>query len=1296
MRNLLIRYLLATALCCALIATAANAADDVVAAPADATGAARVEGLHEIAATGDGGIWTVTPGLLWFVDRDGAVRGSLPLLDGGYGAGVKIAADPFDGSAWLVTRAKLLLRVAPDGALLAGTTLYAVPDAVTIALDQSLWLLSGRELAHHAQDGRWLETRSIPNALGAGGRMLAVDSLGERLWIVSTNEIVQVPLDPMQPPLSMPIPAACNIAAATLAPRNGWLFVSCADRLIAFDRTGRIGLDAGLRKFGIDEVDRLAHHGGTDTILVAGPAATLRIADDGSTLEILDAATADALARPAPFSILPTLALIRPPDGAATDDPGVEIVLGVGASCNGHACSMPAGYLEGMKLDVHVNGLPVADPSIDARSGRARLGAALPIRSGINRIVAQATDRFGHPSERVEATLTIVAAGTDASAARARAAGTDASPAQAPAAGSWTDANSSPAETRAWTVKAANKAPSVALTAPSPGAIFSAGGNIALAASASDSDGSISRVEFYRDGTILLGTATASPYAILWTNVGVGTYKLTASAYDNRNSKATSAPVSITVVGNQAPVVALTSPADGSFHVAGAPIDLRASASDLDGSVTRVEFFDGSMSLGSALTTPWAWTWLDARAGRHAITARATDNRGATSSSTIAYITVGEGPNVVVTQPTGCSQADGPLDLMISADAASATGSIARVDFFDGANLVGSAYRPPWRVTLAGATAGMHSITARATDSHGLATTSRPSLVEVRAPNRRPTVSITTPIDGARYALGSDINLAAVAADPDGTISAVEYRIGAGGAIIGRATSAPYAVAWRGVASGTYALVAIAYDDRGDSTASATVTVTVNANVAPVVTLTAPVEGGRFVAPATIALAASASDTDGSVARVDFYAGSMLVGTATTTPFTATWSNAPAGSYSVSAKATDNLGATATSSPASVTITANAPPVVSLTAPVPGSAYFAPATMTLAASATDPDGTVDKVEFFANGSVVGTAYAPPFSIVWDAVAGGTYALAARATDNVGTTSSSSPITVEVAGAPMINFGPGLANAIIDDDRVTVRGYVSAPDNAAVTVNGIVAHIDDSGHFNLNDLPLAVGRNTITAVVTGMDGQTATQEITLESTGPAPFIVDASPTEGLGSLTVQFSIANPAHTPFDKIIVDLDGDGYPNLIATPSDIDNRSYAFTATYPQGTWTATITALDAANQPIFSTTRVIVVLMPEFLEGRLRAIYSGMLARLRAGNIPGAMTAFTGSAYAKYEAIFTQLGAALPGLIDQLGEIEETSFGVDLAEFSIVRNTSDGLQRFMVYLIRAEDGIWRIDGM
>jgi len=58
------------------------------------------------------------------------------------------------------------------------------------------------------------------------------------------------------------------------------------------------------------------------------------------------------------------------------------------------------------------------------------------------------------------------------------------------------------------------------------------------------------------------------------------------------------------------------------------------------------------------------------------------------------------------------------------------------------------------------------------------------------------------------------------------------------------------------------------------------------------------------------------------VARVDFYAGSQLVGSATASPFITTWSNIPAGTYSVTAVATDNEGATATSQPISVTVAA--------------------------------------------------------------------------------------------------------------------------------------------------------------------------------------------------------------------------------------------------------------------------------------------------------------------------------------------------------------------------------------
>ena len=77
--------------------------------------------------------------------------------------------------------------------------------------------------------------------------------------------------------------------------------------------------------------------------------------------------------------------------------------------------------------------------------------------------------------------------------------------------------------------------------------------------------------------------------------------------------------------------------------------------------------------------------------------------------------------------------------------------------------------------------------------------------------------------------------------------------------------------------------------------------------------------------PATVTLAATASDVDGTVAKVEFYSGSTKVGEATQTPYSFGWQNVPEGNYRLIARAIDNLGATGDSTP--VTLTVGAPPV---------------------------------------------------------------------------------------------------------------------------------------------------------------------------------------------------------------------------------------------------------------------------------------------------------------------------------------------------------------------------------
>jgi len=101
-------------------------------------------------------------------------------------------------------------------------------------------------------------------------------------------------------------------------------------------------------------------------------------------------------------------------------------------------------------------------------------------------------------------------------------------------------------------------------------------------------------------------------------------------------------------------------------------------------------------------------------------------------------------------------------------------------------------------------------------------------------------------------------------------------------------------------------------------------------NVPPTVTITNPASGMVFAAPANVTIQASASDTDGTVTNVQFLVGANVVTNKAAAPFSAVTNNLAAGSYTLSAIASDNSGATATNQ---VTISVVTPVPVLLGAP---------------------------------------------------------------------------------------------------------------------------------------------------------------------------------------------------------------------------------------------------------------------------------------------------------------------------------------------------------------------------
>jgi hypothetical protein len=441
-----------------------------------------------------------------------------------------------------------------------------------------------------------------------------------------------------------------------------------------------------------------------------------------------------------------------------------------------------------------------------------------------------------------------------------------------------------------------NPPPTVSISSPSNGASFTAPASITINANATDNV-SVSKVDFY-NGATLLGTDTSSPYSFSWTNVAAGNYTLTAKATDNQSATTTSSAISITVTGT-----VTQSPYGGT--VRNLPGKIEAEHYDVGGQGVAYNDLTTGNS-GNAFRTD-------------NVDIEATTDTG--TGYNVGWIQAGEWLEYTVNVTTAGAYT---LSARVAATAAGKTFHIE----MDGANVSGTLTVPNttgWQIWQT-VTATTTSLTTGQKVMRIYADQGDFNINYVdfaSSGNAAPTTSITAPGNNAIYTAPASITINANASDTaPGTVASVAFYNGT--TLLGTDTSSPYSFTWSNVAAGNYTLTTKATDNQGAVGTSAAITVTVNVanNPIPVTAIQYPGNGANFTAPANITITAVASDTSpGTVAKVDFYNGSTLIGTSTTSPYGFAWNNVPAGSYTLTTKATDNQGAVGTSSPVTINVT---------------------------------------------------------------------------------------------------------------------------------------------------------------------------------------------------------------------------------------------------------------------------------------------------------------------------------------------------------------------------------------
>jgi hypothetical protein len=451
---------------------------------------------------------------------------------------------------------------------------------------------------------------------------------------------------------------------------------------------------------------------------------------------------------------------------------------------------------------------------------------------------------------------------------------------------------------------------------------------VTVNATAVDTGGSITQVDFYANGT-WFAKATSAPFTVTYVSSTAGSYTLTAIATDSNNKTGAASGVPITIASSgvvpASPTISQLVPNTAVAGGAGFTLTVNGTSFVQNSGVYWNGQLLATTYVSSSQLTAIVPVALVTQSGTISVTVvnPAVSNISSPAASFIISGIPVAPPTVTLTAPANQAAYTSPASIVLTATPMAAQGAtIAKVDFYSGTTLAGTATTAPYSYTANGLAAGPYTFKAIATDSNGNTGTSNSATVTVYA---APTISTLSP---ASAIMNSGTFTLKVAGTGFVSTDVVQWN----GQPL--ATTFVSATALTAVipstlltAAGTPAVTVVNPSVTNAISQPTSFTITAPVLVPPNITLTAPTASASFTAPASVTVTASPVAFSGaSVTSVAFYikssTTSILASTVASAPYTYVITNVAAGTYTLTAVVTDSNGKTTTSAPVSISVTA--------------------------------------------------------------------------------------------------------------------------------------------------------------------------------------------------------------------------------------------------------------------------------------------------------------------------------------------------------------------------------------
>jgi hypothetical protein len=543
------------------------------------------------------------------------------------------------------------------------------------------------------------------------------------------------------------------------------------------------------------------------------------------------------------------------------------------------------------------------------------------------------------------------------------------------------------------------------------------GSPIGLSADAWDDDGSIDRVEFYANDS-LIGAATNGD---LWTSYNVdwipstnGCFQIRAVAFDNLGGS-NSSDMGVVQV-DFPPQVLIDSPVSGTVLTGPTNVFVHATASDPDGAVVSISVYANGDLLGTSGGPEIATNWFPRRQGDYTLTVVATDDLGLTTTSEGVPVTVtGDFPQVTILnsihEPGNCGYMRIPMGVPLYLQAnvwMPGPFHITNVTFYINGEPIGSVSEPPYQILWTpGVSLTTLSVVAEA-DSGAIGDDW--SLIETF---RKISIAFAAPRTDKPVAVGMPTAIQLSVDDPACIIETFDYYVN-GQLLVETTNSDP--VFWRPPAPGNYELRACAVDRvAGINFPTCAETLSVTANFAFIndgVLIVSPNDGDSLYVGSPVPICLAFEDPTGDFDHAEIFTNGVSLGQTTNSCFD--WVPQQTNNYSLTAVAYDHQGHPSSPSPpvlVHVLIPPPAPAISINTLPEGETNAVVGFPLLVVASFSTTNVPISKVELFADGQAAGELTNTPWLFPYIATNPGPHVLSARVTTLYQTTADSQPLYV---------------------------------------------------------------------------------------------------------------------------------------------------------------------------------------------------------------------------------------------------------------------------------------------